>query len=116
MSFLHVYHHTITALFSWCYLKLLPGEQGIVIGILNSIVHIVMYSYYLIAALGPKYQKYIWWKKYMTWIQLVIFQFSSIVYNNFFFLFCLNNVLRTIFFNFTKFFHFTNFSIPLFIW
>lgn len=73
VSFLHVYHHTITALFSWCYLKLLPGEQGIVIGILNSIVHIVMYSYYLIAALGPKYQKYIWWKKYMTWIQLVQF-------------------------------------------
>ena len=71
VSFLHVYHHTITAFFSWCYLKLLPGEQGIVIGILNSIVHIVMYTYYLIAALGPEYRKYIWWKKYMTWIQLV---------------------------------------------
>ncbi|XP_033212716.1 elongation of very long chain fatty acids protein AAEL008004 [Belonocnema kinseyi] len=73
VSFLHVYHHTITAFFSWCYLKLLPGEQGIVIGILNSIVHIVMYSYYLIAALGPEYRKYLWWKKYMTGIQLVQF-------------------------------------------
>jgi hypothetical protein len=73
VTFLHVYHHSITALFSWCYLKLLPGEQGLLIGFLNSIVHIVMYSYYLIAALGPKYRKYLWWKKYMTWMQLIQF-------------------------------------------
>ncbi|XP_020287680.1 elongation of very long chain fatty acids protein AAEL008004-like [Pseudomyrmex gracilis] len=73
VTFLHVYHHTITAVFSWCYLKLLPGEQGVVVGLLNSIVHIVMYSYYLIAALGSKYRKYLWWKKYMTWIQLIQF-------------------------------------------
>ncbi|KAJ8668550.1 hypothetical protein QAD02_010213 [Eretmocerus hayati] len=73
VSFLHVYHHTITAFFSWCYVKFLPGEQGIVIGLLNSSVHIVMYSYYLIAALGPEYKKYLWWKKYMTWIQLIQF-------------------------------------------
>ncbi|XP_011066983.1 PREDICTED: elongation of very long chain fatty acids protein AAEL008004 [Acromyrmex echinatior] len=73
ITFLHVFHHSTTAIFSWCYLKFLPGEQGIIIGFLNSIVHIIMYSYYLIAALGPKYRKYIWWKKYMTWIQLVQF-------------------------------------------
>jgi hypothetical protein len=43
-----------------------------VIGLLNSFVHVVMYTYYLIAALGPRFQKYLWWKKYMTWIQLVL--------------------------------------------
>ncbi|XP_012288517.1 elongation of very long chain fatty acids protein 7 [Orussus abietinus] len=73
VTFLHVYHHTVTALFSWCYLKLAPGEQGIVLGFLNSTVHIIMYAYYMIAAMGPKYRKYIWWKKYMTWIQLIQF-------------------------------------------
>jgi elongation of very long chain fatty acids protein 7 len=73
VTFLHVYHHTITALFSWGYLKYLPGEQGLVIGFLNTSVHIIMYFYYMIAALGPKYQKYIWWKRYMTWIQLTQF-------------------------------------------
>ncbi|RLU19339.1 hypothetical protein DMN91_007896 [Ooceraea biroi] len=73
VTFLHVYHHTVTAVFSWCYLKLLPGEQGVVVGFLNSVVHIIMYSYYLIAALGSKYRKYLWWKKYMTWIQLLQF-------------------------------------------
>ncbi|XP_076618914.1 uncharacterized protein LOC143340620 [Colletes latitarsis] len=73
VTFLHVYHHALTAVFSWCYLKYLPGEQGAMIGFLNSFVHIVMYSYYLIAALGPNYRKYLWWKKYMTWIQLIQF-------------------------------------------
>ncbi|KAJ8984838.1 hypothetical protein NQ317_013039 [Molorchus minor] len=73
VTFLHVYHHSIMVFFTWVYLKVLPGEQGAFIGFLNSFVHIIMYSYYLIAALGPKYQKYIWWKKYMTWIQLAQF-------------------------------------------
>lgn len=73
VSFLHVYHHTITAFFSWCYLKLLPGEQGILLGFLNSSVHIIMYTYYMIAAMGPQYRKYLWWKKYVTTIQLVQF-------------------------------------------
>ncbi|XP_071452347.1 very long chain fatty acid elongase AAEL008004 [Hetaerina americana] len=73
VTFLHVYHHTITALFSWGYLKFLPGEQGIIIGVLNSMVHVFMYFYYMLAAMGPRFQKYLWWKKYMTWIQLVQF-------------------------------------------
>lgn len=30
-----------------------------------------MYSYYGLAALGPQYQKYLWWKRYLTRIQLV---------------------------------------------
>ncbi|KAL0109561.1 hypothetical protein PUN28_014550 [Cardiocondyla obscurior] len=73
ITFLHVYHHTIMAFFTWCYLKFLPGEQGVIIGLFNSMVHVIMYSYYLIAALGPKYKKYLWWKRYMTSIQLMQF-------------------------------------------
>jgi len=30
-----------------------------------------MYFYYMIAAMGPKYQKFIWWKKYLTTFQMV---------------------------------------------
>lgn len=73
VSFLHVYHHSITCFFSWGYLKYLPGEQGILLGFLNSFVHIFMYFYYMVAAMGPKYRKFLWWKKYMTWIQLIQF-------------------------------------------
>lgn len=38
---------------------------------LNTFVHIVMYFYYMLSALGPEYQKYIWWKKYLTAFQMV---------------------------------------------
>lgn len=32
-----------------------------------------MYSYYLLAAFGPKMQPYLWWKKYLTTLQMVQF-------------------------------------------
>ena len=54
---------------SWQYFFL--GGLGTFHGMLNSFVHVVMYSYYAIAALGPAYQKYLWWKKYLTVFQMV---------------------------------------------
>lgn len=41
------------------------------IGLVNTFVHIVMYSYYGLAAIGPHMQKYLWWKRYLTSMQLV---------------------------------------------
>lgn len=32
-----------------------------------------MYAYYLLSALGPKVQKYLWWKKYLTIMQIIQF-------------------------------------------
>ncbi len=32
-----------------------------------------MYSYYALAAFGPEIQKYLWWKRYITQIQLLQF-------------------------------------------
>lgn len=37
----------------------------------NSSVHVIMYLYYGLSALGPVAQPYLWWKKHMTAIQLV---------------------------------------------
>ncbi|KAG4079957.1 hypothetical protein HA402_006269 [Bradysia odoriphaga] len=74
VSFLHMYHHTGMVALTWTATKFLPGgEQGILLGFLNSFVHIFMYFYYMVAAMGPKYRKFLWWKKYMTWIQLIQF-------------------------------------------
>lgn len=73
VTFLHVYHHVIMALYSWSYLKFAAGGEGAVLALLNSIVHIVMYSYYLLSGLGPRFQKYLWWKKYVTKLQLIQF-------------------------------------------
>ena len=39
--------------------------------ILNSFIHVLMYTYYGLAGLGPHMQKYLWWKRYLTRIQLV---------------------------------------------
>lgn len=38
---------------------------------MNSFIHVVMYMYYGLAACGPKFQKYLWWKRYLTILQLV---------------------------------------------
>lgn len=55
---------------------LVAGGHAIVMGTLNAFVHIVMYTYYLIAGLGPQYQKYIWWKKHVTVLQLVSYSYK----------------------------------------
>ena len=37
----------------------------------NSMIHVAMYLYYALAACGPKVQKYLCWKKYLTILQMV---------------------------------------------
>ncbi len=76
---LHVYHHSIVPILAWLAIKLLPtaGPPGL-FPLLNSLVHVVMYTYYALAALGPKWQSCLWWKKYITLIQLTQFIFLTI--------------------------------------
>ncbi|KAJ8732475.1 hypothetical protein PYW07_015074 [Mythimna separata] len=73
VTFLHVYHHSMMCLVIWMGVKYFPGGHTILMGYLNSIVHVIMYTYYFISGLGPEYQKYVWWKKHVTIIQLVQF-------------------------------------------
>lgn len=54
-------------IYNWLYLPV----AAFFIGLVNTFVHIVMYSYYGLAALGPHMQKYLWWKRYLTRLQLV---------------------------------------------
>ena len=51
----------------------LAGGQSTFFGFLNTFVHIIMYSYYLLTALGPQIQPYLWWKKYLTTLQMIQF-------------------------------------------
>lgn len=46
-------------------------DSSLSTGTINSFVHIIMYSYYLLAAMGPRVQKYLWWKKHITNLQMV---------------------------------------------
>ena len=52
---------------------LLSGGHETFGGTLNSLVHVFMYGYYFLAALGPTMKKYLWWKKYLTLFQMVQF-------------------------------------------
>lgn len=45
----------------------------------NSFIHVLMYSYYGLAALGPAITKYLWWKKYLTILQLIQFTTALIL-------------------------------------
>ncbi|XP_046861098.1 elongation of very long chain fatty acids protein 4-like [Xenia sp. Carnegie-2017] len=76
VSFLHAYHHTSACFLWWVVVKWQPGGTSYFGAMLNCLVHVVMYFYYLISALGPQYRKYLWWKKYLTTIQLL--QFSMV--------------------------------------
>lgn len=73
VSFLHLYHHTVMPMISWGCTKYYPGGHGTFIGVINSFVHIVMYFYYMLAAMGPEFQKYLWWKHWITNLQMIQF-------------------------------------------
>lgn len=67
------------------------GGHGTLLGVINSFIHVIMYVYYMLSAMGPQMQKYLWWKKYLTVMQIVseyfCFHSHSFVYIFFFFTF-----------------------------
>lgn len=71
ISFLHVYHHSGMVVLTWAATKYLAGGHSVFTGFINSIIHIVMYCYYLITAFSAKYKNNVWWKKYITQMQIV---------------------------------------------
>ncbi|XP_064624277.1 very long chain fatty acid elongase 4-like isoform X1 [Lineus longissimus] len=73
LTFLHVFHHSTMLINWWFYTKYVAGGQSFITVLLNTFVHMIMYSYYGLAAIGPQMQKYLWWKKYMTKLQLLQF-------------------------------------------
>lgn len=73
VSTLHVIHHGVMPMSVWFGVKFTPGGHSTFFGLLNTFVHIIMYTYYLLTAMGPQYQKYLWWKKYLTALQMVQF-------------------------------------------
>lgn len=73
VTFLHVYHHATMFPLWYIGVKWVAGGQAWFGAMINSLVHVAMYSYYALAALGPEYQKYLWWKKYLTILQLIQF-------------------------------------------
>lgn len=46
------------------------GGHGTLLGLINSFIHVIMYVYYMLSAI-PSMQKYLWWKRYLTIMQIV---------------------------------------------
>ncbi|XP_042215023.1 elongation of very long chain fatty acids protein AAEL008004-like [Homarus americanus] len=73
ISVLHVSHHALMPISLWYGVRHQAGGHATFMGFINSFVHVVMYSYYLLAAMGPRLRPYLWWKKYLTMLQMVQF-------------------------------------------
>lgn len=71
ISILHVVHHSLVAWGVWIGLKFGGGGHNAFFPLINCAVHMIMYAYYCLAALGPKVRPYLWWKRYLTILQMV---------------------------------------------
>ena len=69
LSFLHIYHHASMFGIWWIGISYVAGGVSVQPALINSSVHVIMYFYYFLAALGPHMQKYLWWKAHLTKIQ-----------------------------------------------
>ncbi|XP_067613822.1 very long chain fatty acid elongase F-like [Eurosta solidaginis] len=74
VTFLHVYHHIMMTFVSFVYVRTLgPGGHAVMTGIMNAVVHVIMYGYYFVSATEPNMKNSLWWKKYITQIQIIQF-------------------------------------------
>ncbi len=60
-------------IYGYAMIRWFPGGHESFGGFFNSMIHVLMYSYYFLAALGPHMQKYLWWKRYLTTFQMIQF-------------------------------------------
>lgn len=81
VSGLHVFHHSCMPFFCWIGLKFTPGGNNAFFPWLNSGVHTVMYAYYA-ASTFHYLRPYLWWKKYITQMQMI--QFIAVIVHSFY--------------------------------
>ncbi|XP_072245757.1 elongation of very long chain fatty acids protein 1b [Leuresthes tenuis] len=86
VTFLHIFHHSLMPWTWWWGVTYAPGGMGSFHAMVNSCVHVIMYFYYGLAAAGPRFQKFLWWKKYMTAIQLTQFVLVSLHATQYYFM------------------------------
>lgn len=86
VSMLHVYHHLMVIIGTYIELMFSPSGHNMLPGLMNAMVHAVMYSYYFMSAYDPnlmKLETFKRWKKIVTQIQLVSITLFVAVINDF---------------------------------
>lgn len=76
VSFLHVYHHGGMVFGVSIFMTFLGGSHCSMLGIINLLVHTVMYAYYYAASLGAV-KNLLWWKQRITQLQLMQFGYLT---------------------------------------
>ncbi|CAN8260269.1 unnamed protein product [Cochlearia groenlandica] len=71
LSFLHVYHHATVVVMCFLWLRTRQSMFPVAL-VTNSTVHVIMYGYYFLCAVGSKPK----WKRLVTDCQIVQFVFS----------------------------------------
>lgn len=74
ITLLHIIHHSIMPFTGYMAMKVAFSPSPGIVLILNTFVHTIMYYYYHLASQGHQ----VWWKKYITMIQLVQFYITFI--------------------------------------
>lgn len=70
VSNLHVIHHTLVVFNAWFWVLVAPEGQPALGLCINTFVHVIMYTYYFLSTFGPEVRKYLWWKRYLTTLQI----------------------------------------------
>ncbi|XP_042240846.1 elongation of very long chain fatty acids protein 7-like [Homarus americanus] len=73
ISVLHVVHHSVMSICMWYNTLYQPGGQTTFMAFANATVHALMYTYYLLAAMGPRLRPSVSWKMCLTCVQIVQF-------------------------------------------
>lgn len=73
LTFLHIFHHAIVPTLMYIGMKFNPVPFNAMLPITNLFVHIIMYAYYGLSTFGPSIQKWLWWKQYLTTLQILQF-------------------------------------------
>ncbi|XP_076278218.1 very long chain fatty acid elongase 1-like [Lasioglossum baleicum] len=83
ISFLHLYHHVSTVLITWLITKYIPVALAGFVMVVNSTVHVVMYTYYYFSAMGDKAPKILNTVKplitVMQMVQFIILMLQNII-------------------------------------
>lgn len=82
ISFLHVFHHSYVPTVAYIATRWIPVvPNAMSFPFINSAIHVVMYAYYLLATF-PSIRQYLWWKRYLTALQMLQFV-TVLIYNIF---------------------------------
>lgn len=90
ISFLHVFHHSYVPTVAYLASRWTPVvPNAMAFPFVNSAIHVIMYTYYLLATY-PQMRPHLWWKRYLTALQMT--QFILVLVYNIFGYFYFNSV------------------------